>query len=195
VVGCLVEFNGNKLYLVSVYVPCCGKSKTRLAANMAILNEVEKLVMNMKAKRHEVIVSSDLKFIRDEFLDADGGSPEIYKEQLEWIDRMAKYCGMFDAMHFLRPNERLYSWSRPADKIHRRLDYIFCSRKMLERACDTSIVAVPQTDHRLLVMGLDLLPILPRALPSGSAVAVLGQRLRPQQHSQNVRFFLLIQCL
>jgi hypothetical protein len=28
-------------------------------------------------------------------------------------------------------------------------------------------------------MGLDLLPILPRALPSGSAVAVVGQRARP----------------
>jgi hypothetical protein len=60
------------------------------AANMAILYEVEKLVISMKAKRHEVIVCGDLNFIRDNFLDADGGSPEIYKEQLEWIDRMAK---------------------------------------------------------------------------------------------------------
>jgi exonuclease III len=92
VVGCSVEFNGYKLYLVSVYAPCCGKSKSRLAANMVILNEVEKLVISMKAKRHEVIVSGDLNFIRDDFLDADGGSPEIYNEQLEWIDRMAKYC-------------------------------------------------------------------------------------------------------
>jgi exonuclease III len=80
VVGRLVEFNRYKLYLVSVYAPCCGKSKIRLAANMAILNEVEKLVINMKAKRHEVIVSGDIKFIRDDFLDADGGSSEIYKE-------------------------------------------------------------------------------------------------------------------
>jgi hypothetical protein len=156
VVGRSVEFNGYKLYLVSVYAPCCGKSKPRLAANMTILNEVEKLVISMKAKRHEVIVSGDLNFIRDNFLDADGGSPEIYKEQLEWIDCMAKYCGMFDAMRFLLPNERLYSWSRPADKIQRRLDYIFCSRKMLECACDTSIVAVPQTDHQLLVIKFKL---------------------------------------
>jgi hypothetical protein len=44
-------------------------------------------------------------------------------------------------------------------------------------------------------MGLDLLPILPRPLLSGSAVAVVGQRVRPQQHCQNGRFFLLIQCL
>jgi hypothetical protein len=44
-------------------------------------------------------------------------------------------------------------------------------------------------------MGLDLLPILPRALPSGSAVEVVGQRTRSQQHCQNGRFFLLIQCL
>jgi hypothetical protein len=34
----LVECNGYKLYLVSDYAPSCGKSKTRLAANMAILN-------------------------------------------------------------------------------------------------------------------------------------------------------------
>jgi hypothetical protein len=44
-------------------------------------------------------------------------------------------------------------------------------------------------------MGLDLLPILPRALPSGSTVAVVGQRARPQQHCQNGRIFLLIKCL
>jgi hypothetical protein len=31
-------------------------------------------------------------------------------------------------------------------------------------------------------MGLDLLPILPCALPSGSAVAIVGQRARTQQH-------------
>jgi hypothetical protein len=77
-----VEFNG-----YSVNAPCCGKSKTRLAANMEILNEVEKLVVSMKAKRHEVIVTLILS--ETIFLDADGGSPEIYKEQLEWIDRMA----------------------------------------------------------------------------------------------------------
>jgi hypothetical protein len=41
-------------------------------------------------------------------------------------------------------------------------------------------------------MGLDLLLILPRALSSGSAVAVVGQRARPQLHCQNGRFFLLI---
>jgi hypothetical protein len=63
---------------------------------------------------------------------------------------------MFDAMRFLRPNERLYVWSRPADKIQRHLDYIFCSRIMLECACDTSIVAVHQTDHRLLVIKFKL---------------------------------------
>jgi exonuclease III len=90
VVKHLVEFNGYKLYLVSVYAPCCGKSKTRLAANLPILNKVEQLFISMKAKRHEVIVSGDLNFISDNFLDADCGSPEIYKEQLEWIDRMAK---------------------------------------------------------------------------------------------------------
>jgi exonuclease III len=77
VVGRSVEFNGYKLYLVSVYAPCCGKSKSRLAANMNILNEVEKLVISMKARGHEVIVSGDLNFIRGDFLDADGGSPEI----------------------------------------------------------------------------------------------------------------------
>jgi exonuclease III len=91
VAGRLVELNGYKLYLVSVYAPCCGKSKSRLAANMAILNEVEKLVISMKAKRHEVIVSGELNFIIDNLLDADCGSPEIYKEQLEWIDRMVWY--------------------------------------------------------------------------------------------------------
>jgi hypothetical protein len=43
----------------------------------------------------------------------------------------------------------------------------------------------PDMACQSVVMGLDLLPILPRALPSGSAAAVVGQRARPQQHCQN----------
>jgi hypothetical protein len=43
-----------------------------------------------------------------------------------------------------------------------------------------------------LLMGLDLLPILPCALPSGTAVATVGQSARLQQHCQNSRFFLLL---
>jgi hypothetical protein len=39
-------------------------------------------------------------------------------------------------------------------------------------------------------MGLDLLPILPRALPSGSVAAVVGQRARSQQDCQNGRLVL-----
>jgi hypothetical protein len=34
-------------------------------------------------------------------------------------------------------------------------------------------------------MGLDLLPILPCALPSASAQAFVGQSAQPQQHCQN----------
>jgi hypothetical protein len=49
--------------------------------------------------------------------------------------------------------------------------------------------------EKLKRMGLDLLPILPCALPSGSAVAIVGQRARTQQLCQNGRFFLLILCL
>jgi hypothetical protein len=52
-----------------------------------------------------------------------------------------------------------------------------------------------QTTQTGSPMGLDLLPILPCALPSGSAVAIVGQRVRTQQHCQNGRFFLLILCL
>jgi hypothetical protein len=39
------------------------------------------------------------------------------------------------------------------------------------------------------IMGLDLLPMLPCALPSGSAVAIVGRRARPKQDCQNGRFF------
>jgi hypothetical protein len=40
-------------------------------------------------------------------------------------------------------------------------------------------------------MGLDLLPILPCALPSGSAVAIVSQRARTQQHCLTANFFFL----
>jgi hypothetical protein len=43
--------------------------------------------------------------------------------------------------------------------------------------------------RKIWKMGLDLLPILPRALPPASAVAVVGRSAQPQQHCQNGRIY------
>ena len=95
---------------------------------MKFLTQLEKLIMGKKARGLEVLVTGDLNFIRDEWLDADGGKPLVHQEQKDWIAHMEENCGMHDAFRFLRPEERIFTWSRT--NCLRRLDYILCSKKV-----------------------------------------------------------------
>ena len=121
---------------------------------MKFLTQLEKLIMEKKLRGLEVLVLGDLNFIRDEWLDADGGSPTVYQEQKDWLVHMEENCGMHDAFRFLRPDERIYTWSRT--NCFRRLDYILCSKKLLERAKETTLTPVPSSDHRLLGIKFEL---------------------------------------
>ena len=147
-IGRTLKINDIKLYIISAYAPCCGKSTQVQATNLAFLKELERLIIHKKAKGMEVIVTGDLNFIRDAFLDADGGDPKVYKGQLDWIQHMEDELGMIDAMRFLRPDERMFTWSRTG--CFRRLDYILCSKNLLEKTAYTTIIPVPSSDHRLI---------------------------------------------
>ena len=147
------------IYLISAYAPCCDATKQKLKANIDFLKRLERLVMEKKARGLEVIVAGDLNFIRDTFLDADGGNPTLHKEQTEWLTHFEDNCGMIDAFRFLRPEERMFTWSRTG--CFRRLDYVLCSKHLLERTQETAIIPVPASDHRLLgiklILGKDLI--------------------------------------
>ena len=147
-IGRTIKVEDISIYIISAYAPCCDQSRQRQTNNLQFLRNLERLVMEKKAKGLEVIVSGDLNFIRNPTLDADGGSPTVYKEQVEWLEHFENNCGMVDAFRFLRPEERMYTWSRTG--CFRRLDYILCSKNLLERSQETAIIPVPATDHRFL---------------------------------------------
>ena len=139
------------LYIISAYAPCCSGSTQ--ASNLTFLKKLEKLIAEKQAKGLEVIVAGDLNFIRDTHLDADGGNPVVHKGQADWLDTIEESLGLIDSFRFFRPNEKMYTWSPSGPntkRLFRRLDYILCSKQMLERATDTLIVPVPSSDHRFL---------------------------------------------
>ena len=156
-IGRTLKINETKLYVISAYAPCCGRSTQVQAINLAFLKELEKLIIHKKAQGMEIVVTGDLNFIRDAYLDADGGDPTVYKGQTDWLQHMEDDLGMIDAMRFLRPDEKMFTWSRTG--CFRRLDYILCSKYMLEKAAYTTIIPVPSSDHRLigikLIIGKD----------------------------------------
>ena len=153
-IGRTVKMEDYSIYCISAYAPCCDQSSQRRAKNLKFLTQLEKLVMAKRMKGLEVIVCGDLNFIRNDWLDADGGNPTVYKEQADWLAHFEDNCGMYDAFRFLRPDERMYTWSRT--QCFRRLDYILCSRKLLECAKETAIIPVPSSDHRLLAISFEL---------------------------------------
>lgn len=112
-----------------------------------------KIILDKRSAGLEVIIAGDLNFIRDAYLDADGGEPKVYKDQNKWLDNMED-MGIVDALRFLRPDERMFSWSRTG--CFRRLDYILCSKNIIQKATNTIIVPVPSSDHRLLGMEITL---------------------------------------
>ena len=155
ITGRNVKVAGIELFLLSVYAPCCDSSNAKQIQNLNFLKKVEQIAMEKKAKGMEIIISGDLNFIRDNFLDADGGNPTVYKRQLEWITHMEEECGIIDAMRFARPDERMFTWSPSGPNqrgLFRRLDYILCSKRLLEMATEDGITPVSNSDHRLVKM-------------------------------------------
>jgi hypothetical protein len=72
--------------------------------------------------------------------------------------------------------------------------YVISMLLICRRAQNNSCaIKIKVTGNNPSLMGLDLLPILPCALPSGSVVAIVGRSAHPQQ--QNGRFLLLMICL
>ena len=88
IIGRTYQIEDIKLYILSVYAPVCDTGTQVLAKNMAFLKQIEKVVMDKKKKGLEVILAGDLNFIRDDFLDADGGRPKVYTEQNRWMQHM-----------------------------------------------------------------------------------------------------------
>ena len=151
IIGRTIQAGPINLYLISAYAPCCSNSSQ--TDNLLFLKSLEKTIMEKKSKGLEVIVTGDLNFIRDSYLDAKGGNPTVYKAQADWLQNMEDNFNMIDAFRFLRPDECMFTFSPSGPNVRnifRRLDYFLCSKRMLEMASDDSIVAVPTSDHQFI---------------------------------------------
>ena len=109
--------------------------------------------MEKKSKGLKVIGAADLNFIRDHYLDANGGDPTVHKAQADWLQNIEDNFDMINAFRFLRPDERMYTWSPSGPNVknlYRRLHYFLCSKRMLEMASEDLIIAVPTSDNRFI---------------------------------------------
>ena len=104
IVGRIVRIEDYHIYCISAYAPCCDSSSQRRAKNMKYLTQLEKLIMTKKVRGLEVLVTGDLNFIYDEWLDPEGGSPTVHQEKKDWMVHMEENCGMQDTFRFLRPD-------------------------------------------------------------------------------------------
>ena len=134
ILGTTIKAHDKEIYLICAYAPCLGSSNTRQTQNLNFLKDIERIAMEKKAKGLEVMVGGDLNFIRDSFLDADGGEKTVYKKQTDWLSHLEDDCNMIDSFRFLRPDERMFTWSPSGpnrNQLFRRLDYILCSKPLL----------------------------------------------------------------
>ena len=151
IIGRTIQAGPMKLYLICAYAPCCSNSSQ--TDNLSFLKSLEKLIMEKKSKGLEVIVTGDLNFIRDPYLDASGGNPTVHKAQADWLQNLEDNFNMIDSFRFIRPDEKMFTFSPSGPNVRnifRRLDYLLCSKQMIEKATEDSIVAVPTSDHRLI---------------------------------------------
>ena len=147
VIGRTIQLDGFKIYVISAYAPCVDSTTIRQQANYDFLKNLEQIIISKRSKGLEVLVGADLNFIRDSELDASGGEPKTFKRQQDWLNRMENQLGVVDALRFMRPEEKIVTWSRTG--CARRLDYILCSKRLLERATESVIVPVPSLYPRL----------------------------------------------
>ena len=117
-IGRTVNIDDKALYIISAYAPCCG-DKNKNAKNLQFLKKLEAVITDKRSHGMEVIISGDLNFIRNPVLDAEGGNPTIHRDQVAWIEHLEENLGIVDSFRFLRPEEKMFSWSR--DGCFRRL--------------------------------------------------------------------------
>ena len=102
-IGRTININDIKIYVISAYAPCVNSTTHGQQMNLDFLTQLEQLAMSKRAKGLEVLIGADLNFIRDSELDATGGDPKLYKNQLDWFNHIENDLGLVDAMRFLRP--------------------------------------------------------------------------------------------
>ena len=72
---------------------------------------------------------------------------------------LATELELYDTWRTMNLNAKEYSWSRWDSKnkilTARRLDYVFTTQNLLEKAIDCEIISVPKTDHRAVLFKFD----------------------------------------
>ena len=157
--GKMITINERKFYLISAYAPCCDTSSATRSANLDFLRRAQNLMICQRALEHTVVLGGDLNFIRDEELDARGGTPRLHEPQCNWFNYLEANVGFQDVARFLKPDDQLITWA-PTGKnirgIFRRLDYIITDTPTMEQVTDSEVIATARSDHRILVTHFNL---------------------------------------
>ena len=157
--GLGVIMDNQKLMFITGYAPCCSTRKQDQELNLAFLKESERLILKARGRGYRALFGGDLNFIRDDWLDAEGGDPKVYDQQSQWINNMESQMDIIDVFRFRRENERMFTFSPTGPNvrgIYRRLDYLLFNSSDCELITADKIVVSGFSDHRLLTVSLKL---------------------------------------
>jgi exonuclease III len=144
-----------KTNIVNIYAPNVSKAKKTHEDYVMFMSGLDQILAAMSGP---IILAGDLNIIMDPVLDTDRPNPASYYQDLvdEWERLMRKY-NLFDAFRQLHPDERAFTFAPGGEnvrKIFRRLDYILCSKEVLDSLESLTMRTTALSDHKSLILTL-----------------------------------------
>jgi len=142
-----IDLEDGKLHVANVYAP------NDSARKKVFFRLIEKHILENNSDRK--IVCGDFNCVISNELDIISGGKHNPQE-VELLNEIVLNCELNDMWRVSHPQDKEYSWSGRTPFIARRLDYMFVNDLVLDKTVECEFHSVPQSDHRLMEMQLNL---------------------------------------
>lgn len=108
---------------------------------------------NVDTENCNVILAGDMNTGLSELDNISGVSFD--KRVVGSIQNVLDSCALVDSWRMVNPKTKEFTWQRCNPFTARRLDYVFVSKKFVDKCCSAKHVDVANTDHRMVCIDID----------------------------------------
>ena len=123
------------------------------------MSEINDIISNLGFEEDTIILwGVDFNsFLMLNYLDADGGSPQLKEKSICKLITMMSQFGLCDIFRVRHPNEKRFTWKQKNQFIQKRLNHFLLSDNLQDLVEYVNIITLVQSDHSALKLKLSLL--------------------------------------
>ena len=144
--GCIlilqVNIQGSNYILINIY------NANTEQQQLTVLNQLDEFLDTIEINRDtQILLGSDLHFIHDLLLDADGGKPSLKLMSIATMQDLTERHNLCDVWRVRNPTNRRFTFRQKNPFLQRRLDFIFISNELQESVVNVEVLPSVNSDH------------------------------------------------